>query len=311
MNSRMDKYRDENEETAKRTTRNKNIYSEVGDDDFANVNLGNNVSVIDTPLEDLDIDKIKKLLEEKYKENSRKATNVEDIYEEETPDLEDTKEYDLKKILETAHKNKKTDYDHERFTKLRETQYDILKSLNVDKREPKEEEEKPLSSEEATLMNLIKTVNYNAEKNKQHQENTETEDDLLSDLIGEGTQVLAPVFEDDIEPDKKPTIVEELEKTKQLSKKDIEEELIKAEERQQEKEDKPEENKLSKTEELANSFYTGKLEISDKDMDDFEDLTDSINGGSVIIKILIVLIVLIVCAVAVYLLNKYLNLGLF
>lgn len=332
MSTRMDKYyRKDREEIESRTQKNSKMYASVTDDEYEKVNLTNNVSIIDTEsLDNLDVEKIKEILNEKYKEKKEKPKPSdfrESLESDIDPiDMEDTKEYDLKKVLESAHKNKKPDYDRERFAKIREQEYDILKSLNIDKKKEEIVSEENLTVDEANLMNLIKTVNYNAEKFKENSgvENSKTDEgELLSDLIGnDGTEVLEPVtFEDDVEPDKKPTIVEELERTKQLSKIELEDAIDELHKSQDEKieenideeeveDDTPTTSTLTPTEELSNSFYTGKLQIDDKDMD-FKDLEGALNGGSIVIKILIVIVILIIIGVAVFLLNKYLNLGLF
>lgn len=318
MSSRMDKYYKEKEDkTESRTSRHQGIYTKVDDDDYEKLNLSSNVSVIKMN-SNLDIDSIKELIEEKYEKRTDRKIDTEnledDVPYEEDDFEEDTKEYDLKKVIETAHKNKTPNYDRERFEHLRETQYDILNSLNIDRlSEPIEEE--TLSEEEATLINLIKTVNENAERNQANKS-----DDLLDDLMGgDHTEVLEPVTIEEA-PDKKPTILEELEKTKQLSRKEIDTELEKLTENvsepfddEDESDDETSENRitLSKTEELSNSFYTGNYQIKDKDMDDFMDLEKEMSGGGLVVKILIIIIVLITIAIAVYLLNKYLNLGLF
>ncbi|HBA37898.1 MAG TPA: hypothetical protein DCY94_04165 [Firmicutes bacterium] len=316
MSTRMDKYYIETEEeTPKRTAKNRDYYREVSDEEIERVNLTNNVSVLDASLEDLDIDKLKVMLEEKYREKEKPTDTLEMDLEPKREDKEDTKEYDLKKVLETAHKNKKTDYDRDRFTKVHEQEYDILKSLNIEKKEtPKEED--AMSVEDANLMNLIKTVNYNAEKFKKASEDKETS--LLADLIGdENTEVFAPIAFGEEEPDHKLTVVEEIERTKQISKQEIDDAVDEWEANKKESEENSDledtgtgTSPLSKTEELSNSFYTGKFQINDRDMD-FKDLEGAMNGGSLIIKILIIIVVLVVLAVGVFLLNKYLNLGLF
>ena len=209
MSTRMDKYYKEKEETNEsRTRRNQGMYTEVTDDNYEKLNLSSNVSVIETDT-DLDIDSIKKLVNQKYKKRSNRKVEVEEFDSEQYDDIddEDTKEYDLKKVIETAHKNKTHNYDRERFEHLRETQYDILNSLNIN-RETEPVEEETLSQEEATLINLIKTVNENAERNHAKAE----PDDLMGDLMGDGkTEVLEPVTIEEEIPDKKPTILEELE----------------------------------------------------------------------------------------------------
>lgn len=172
-------------------------------------------------------------------------------------------------------------------------------------------------------MNLIKTVNLNAEKSKaiiEAQELSNSSDDLLGDLMGnEKTEVLEPVELDlSVEPDKKASLVEEIEKTKQLSKNEIEEGLSKYDDNTKNNEEKDDvfddtfatEN-LSRTDELSNSFYTGKFQINDKDMDDFSDLEKEMRGGSLAIKVLVIILILLLIAGGIFLLNKYLNLGLF
>ncbi len=330
MSSRMDKYEknaEVKETSTSRTARNKSIYGKVSDEEIDSLNLANNISVIETNAEDLDIDTIKDILSQQYESKKRHPSReanfdsaMESFDENPTEEKEITKEYDLKKVLETAHKNKTTDYNRERFLKLRETQFDILNSLNIDRTEEPEPEE-TLSEEEANLMNLIKTVNFNAEQSKALKKGQQKEeDDLLSDLLGdENTEVLAPVDIDmSVEPDKKPSLVEELEKTKQLSKKELGKEIDKYNELLESEDsiDHADETSetgtvdLTRTEQMANSFYTGKFQINDKDMDDFSDLEKEMSGG-VVVKILIVILVLITLVVAVFLLNKYLNLGLF
>lgn len=318
MNSRMDKYYKEKEQNkTSRTSRHKGIYKDVSDENYEKLNLTSNISIIETD-EALDIGRIKEIVTSKYDKPKNRRTDIEDLSVEDLDDEyeEDTKEYDLKKVIETAHKNKTPNYDRERFEHIRETQYDILNSLNIiDQKDEKGEE--PLSEEEATLINLIKTVNENAEKN--HSPKPEdSSDDLLGDLMGgQDTEVLKPIsFDEDEEPDKKPTILEEIEKTKQLSKQEIEGALAQEAEKESgvvedDESNNTEKQPLSKTEELSNSFYTGKYSINDKDLDDFVDLEKEMKGGSLVVKILIVIIVIITIAVAIYLLNKYLNLGLF
>lgn len=305
----MDKYYKENTLEESRTTKNRDIYEKVKEEDFDKLSLTSNISILDTDTTNLDIEKLKNLLEEKYTKPKRSAPSMD---EEETStkseDAEDTKEYDLKKVIEDAHKNKDVDYDKERFKKLRDTQYEILNSLDLNRSDEPVIEES-LTVEEANLMNLIKTVNDNSLKAKQN-----AEDDLMSSLKGgDDTEVMKPLdFEDDddedeeeVHNDKKPTILEELEKTKRLSKTEIQNKM----EDLGETEEKDSDNE--KTLEETNTFYTGKLKINESDLDDFSDLQDEIKSGNWLIKGLIILIVVIIIAVIIFVLNKYLNLGLF
>lgn len=300
----MDKYYKDSGVGESRTARNRDYYNKINEEDFEDLSLTSNISVLGTNAENLSIDEIKELLNSKYEEKKRQEISDDYYSKKETEDIENTKEYDLKKVLETAHKNKTTTYDEERFKKLRQTQFDILNSLEIEK-ENDVSNEKKVSDEETELMDLIKTVNLNAAKNK----NKHQSDELLSELMESRTETVSVTKITEGEPDKKPTIVEELEKTKQLMREDIEKELEKIED-EDEKTSK-DTFEMSRTEELSNSFYTGSLSIKEKDMDDFKDLEDELNGGSVLIKVLIIILVLVGLCLAVYLLNKYLNLGLF
>lgn len=304
MNSRMDKYYKENTLEESRTSRNKEIYNKVSEEDIDKLSLTSNISIIDADTTNLDIEKLKAILEEKYSKQKSSIPQIEEESVEE--ELEDTKEYDLRKVIDEAHKNKSSDYAEDRFKKLRDTQFDILSSLNLDRDEDPIGEES-LTVEEANLMNLIKTINEKPIKNNQ-------EPDLLEELKGsENTEVLDPV---DLEGEysyQKPTIVEELEKTKKLSKKEVEDIQSKVQEISAEPEDIEDDETSELDSEIPkeNSFYTGKYQIKDSDFDDFSDIQKEIKSGNIVIKILILLLVIIVLVVGVYFLNKYLNLGLF
>ena len=305
----MDKYYKENTLEESRTTKNRDIYEKVKEEDFDKLSLTSNISILDTDTTNLDIEKLKNLLEERYTKPKRSAPSIdEEEISTKSEEEEDTKEYDLKKVIEDAHKNKDVDYDKERFKKLRDTQYEILNSLDLNRSDEPVIEES-LTVEEANLMNLIKTVNDNSLKAKKN-----AEDDLMSSLKGgDDTEVMKPLdFEDDDDEDeeevhngKKPTILEELEKTKRLSKTEIQNKM----EDLGETEEKDSDN--DKTLEETNTFYTGKLKINESDLDDFSDLQDEIKSGNWLIKGLIILIVVIIIAVIIFVLNKYLNLGLF
>ena len=68
---------------------------------------------------------------------------------------------------------------------------------------------------------------------------------------------------------------------------------------------------LAEKDDNEETFYTGKLAIKEKDYDDFKEIQDDINSNSIAIKILIFIFVIIILGISVFVLNKYLNLGLF
>lgn len=302
MNTRMDRYRERTESANTRVARNKELYDKTIETDIDSVNLSNNVSVIDDA-DDLDINKLKEMLSNRYPK--RKSINVEELDTNLDDDIEPTKEYDLKKAIDEARNKKPNDYELNRFKKIRENEYDILNNIDF---ESKERPVEVLKDDEQTLVDLIKTVNMNAIKRKEEIENS-----LMGNLMSsDNTEVLKPVSEstllDKTEP--KPTLVEEIEKTKQLSKLDTEE--LKELEESMNKEEKEED--ITDTESdipLVNTFYTGNLSIKESDLDDFKDLQKELKSNNILVKILIILVVIIILAVGVYLLNKYMNLGLF
>lgn len=292
----MSKYHSDDEVIGKRVDKNKNNYQDILDVDVDKINLSNNVSVISTPNGQLDIEELQGILKKKYVAPRK---SFQEYDEQEPTDLEITKEYKLKDAIDKAYSEKDDDYEKNRYKKLRDTEYEILKSLNVDDNTSQAKNNSPSSEEGEMITSLLKTIDENALKR------SAKSDELLSDLMSDGTDVLEPIKPDtdelEITPPK-PMLAEELERTKQLSKKEIMEELEKEEKTNQV-------NTLEET--VTNTFYTGNLAIDDADMEDFKDIENEINSNGVLVKILIILLVLVVLVVAVYLLNKYLNLGLF
>lgn len=314
MSTRMNKYHGKNEHIEKRVNKNQKKYAENEETDIDSLSLTSNIAVLDTDTNNLDLEKIKELLDEKYK---KPKINMEiDVMEDEESeeDLEDTKEYDLKKIIAEARKGKSADYNSERFKKLRDTEYEILNSLNLNTNPHTHEEN--LTEEEKTLVGLIKTIDENSNKKKPGDNEDEN---LLGDLLGDdNTEVLEPVeiTEEITYTDRKPTLVEELEKTKQLSRTEIMDKIDETESIKKENteinDDTINKNDIKdKQVTYENTFYTGTLEIKESDLDDFKDLEKELKAGNIFIKILIFVIVLIVIAAGVYIFNKYLNLGLF
>lgn len=296
MKTRMDKYYKEDSLEESRTMRNKEKYSDITESDLEKLDLTSNISILGANADSLDIEKLKKILDEKYSKNEKKVYLSEE--DENSLENEDTKEYDLNKILEEAHKNKNDDYDAVRFKKLRETQYEILNNLDLSRKEEPEVEE-ALTVEEANLMNLIKTVNENSLKRGKNL-------DLMSDLKGdEYTEVLDPIVEDDY-TSKKPSLVEELEKTIKLSKNEIVEELDNTHDDMSLEEDETGEGDAK-----ADTFYTGKFQIKESDLDDFDDLQKEMKTGNAFIRILIAIMILIILGIVVFFVDKYMNLGLF
>ena len=298
MNSRMSKYHHDDDAIGKRVDKNRDNYKDFSEMNLDNLNLTNNVSVLNTEKSELDISDIRDLISKQYA-NPRDKELDSLTLEPEATDLEVTKEYNLKDAMDKAYSERENDYEKNRYKKLRDTEYEILKSINVS-----DNDESPIlkdKEEGEVLTSLLKTIDENALRRSKQS------DELLGDLISDSkTGMLEPIKPDtdelDITPPK-PTLVEELERTKQLSRKEIMDEL------EQEKE--KEETKIDLQPTNTNTFYTGKLSIEDGDLEDFKDLEQEMKSNGLLVKVLIILLVLVVLVVAAYLLNKYLNLGLF
>lgn len=192
MSSRMEKYYETDLEVPKRTDRNELLYKEINKNEINKFKLNSNVSVLENDSTSIDIEELKTILDKKYTNAPQRKSifidSKEDTSLEDTPEI--TKEYDINAILEKAREEKEEDYEQDRFKKITETQFDVLKDLVI---EPSKEEEKP-SKEEDELMTLINTISAKEMINKEANPL-----DLLSDLKGsENTEVIAPMKEDNL-----------------------------------------------------------------------------------------------------------------
>lgn len=215
MSSRMDKYNrtsndndynydyDYNRTSSygSRSRKNEELYQEMSHDELTEINLASNAHVIGENNRNIDVEKIKELLEKKYHEEPRKSRSLikqqEEIEEEVEEPKEETKEYNINAIIEKAKQDKEIDYERERLKKVRDTQYDILKGLSLN--EEKEEEPSKVTSNKDDLVNLINTIT--------EKELTREMDplDILTDLKGsENTVVLDGIKEQVEKEEQKP-----------------------------------------------------------------------------------------------------------
>ncbi len=296
MKTRINKYYDETPSFApRRTAKNNELYEEIKKSEIENFDIGSNAKVIGNNEAQIDINKLKDILEKNYQEVPKRRSLKLDIPEEEEIEMEKTKEYDINAILEKAREEKEVDYQRERLKKVRDTQYDILKNLEVDQEEPKSKAADERTKDE--LLDLIQTINLNetqrktinalAEEEKEEEteinDDTETELDpldILNDLRGDENTVVAGA-------------------------KEFENELKEA----QEKKEK-EEIAEALDEDVDDSFYTSSMSFNKNDFADFSDLEES-KASRILIKILIVIVFLAIIAGIVIFLNDFLNLGWF
>lgn len=340
--SRMNKYYDndileEDTNQSSRTKRNQELYKEVSSLELEDFDLNSNASVIGNNTDNINLDDIKDILDKKYNVNSRNKS-FGDTEEINLPkiNLDETREYDLNSILKQAKEQKETSYQEERLKKIRNTQYDILKSLDIINNDEEIEEEDldkidivkrndvkaevVSEGEKDELLDLIDTVSAK-ELIKQESELEVTGDmdplDILSDLRGddEATKVMGMLTRE----------IEEAEKENSRSKDDENTDISNLEESDSMKED-TEEVTITKIEEIKeedvldtkehtkdmyDSFIGKTSPFSQKDFSDFDDLKNDMKVTKVIIKILIFLIIVLFIAGVVVILNKHFGLGLF
>ena len=293
MRTRLDKYMNDTDSAPKRTKKNNELYEEIKHSEISNFSIGSNAKVIGENKNQIDIDKLKDILEKNYQEQPKRRSVKFELPEEEEVELEKTREYDINAILEKARAEKEVDYEEERLKKIRDTQYDILKNLEVDS-----ESESKAANERTKeeLLDLINTITLNENQKKAIDDEIEEEDleeqedtgeldplDILSDLRGDENTVVAGAKE----------FTERMDEEDALRKKEKVEKEIKE----------------ALDEDVDDSFYTNSMSFSKKDFDSFDDEESGV--GSILVKILIVIVFLAIIVGVVIFLNEFLNLGWF
>ena len=281
MKTRMEKYYDEeNNNIALRQQKNEKLYENINDYEVDDYKIEANATVLDNNAKNIDVEKIKKILDTKYNKTAkRRSIVVDEHYEEPDINLDETREYDINAILEKARSEKEVDYEKERLKKLRDTQYDILNSLDI---EGEEKEEEPQENNE--LMDLINTITAKELEVK----NTKKDDldplDILTDLKGsEDTVVVSGVHEEEESVNETSPIMS-LEEADRIKPTIME----------------------NKTQDL-----TSTLQFTQSDFDDFNDLKKEVRSSRALIYIIVVIVSLIFIAGIIIFLNKFLNLSLF
>ena len=193
MKTRMDKYA-ETPNLKTRTEKNKDLYEQIKNADIDKFEVSSNAKIIEEDVNLIDVNKIKDILDKQYREELGRRTILEQnevLVEEEN--IFNTKEYDINVILENARKNQNVDYEKERLKKVHDTQYDILKNLNINDKHNDE-----IEDTEENIMNFINTITNLELKHKESCGNT-TALDLLSDLSDNDTETVYKTMELDKE----------------------------------------------------------------------------------------------------------------
>ena len=197
MNSRMDRYA-ETPNLKSRVEKNQDLYEQIKSSDIDKFDISSNATVIGEDISRIDVDKVKDMLDKRYRDQYDKRSLR---YKEQDEDLVDekkydTKEYDINAILEKAKKTQNVDYEKERLKKVHDTQYDILKKLNIDETT----EEEVMEDSEENIVNLINTItNLELQNSKKNSTGNTTALDLLSDLSDNDTNTVYKTMELDKE----------------------------------------------------------------------------------------------------------------
>lgn len=278
MDSRTDKYYEKDIKTVpSRTSRNQELYKEISKTELNNYEVRSNATVIGEGKGNIDVEKIKSILDTHYKDApKRKSIKLENIEETVKP-VEETKEYDINVILNKAREGKEENYSEERNKKLRNTQFDILSSLNLDEEEEKKEAESHSIREEnaSELQELINTISINEKAIKDIQ-NGDDPLSLFEDLKGsDHTQTLKGLKDnEDLIEQTKETIFETVDK-----------------------------NEEEKTTSLDKSFFTKSTNFKKEDFEDFSDIEDG--KSSIFVKIIIALLIIAFIAGAIILVKSF------
>ncbi len=306
VESRTEKYASIQTVPGSRANRNEQLYKDINKTEYESIEVKSNATVLGDNRRNIDVDKIKSILDTHYHSAPKRKTIAIEQEPEETPNpIFETKEYDINVVIDRAKDQKRNDYEEDKYRKLSETQFDILKDLDV--------EEEPLDDRVITqkssleLESLINTININekeiekarveAEEAKPKEEDepkeepekleeTTEEEDLFASLLGdEETQIIeAPKSELDEDIANLKTEGVKLES-------DIAEEISKDD--KEEQKETPKHKATKKTEEsLESSFFTKSNAIKKRDFEDFQDLSEE-ESSNKFVKIFIVILLII------------------
>ena len=283
---------DSNDFRYSRVKKNQSLYTQISESDINNFDVNSNASIISDTANQMDIEKIKKILDTKYNDTpKRKSISIEEPVLSEKKIEEETKEYDINLILDKAKSEHSVSYEESRIKKPVESHLDILKKLEI----PKESNEVIESSIDSENENNEETID---EENKLTEKDplsvTDTDPKELLDLINtivinenkineENTSVALELFEDLVADSKEDEVKFEEEKPKKNS--------ISVE-------------KIDLMDEEEPEFMTKETKFKKSD---FESLTDEDDKTNPLLKILIFVIICAFIAGMYVFLRTFLN----
>lgn len=287
---------DLNSNNYSRVNKNTSLYEDVKRSELSRVNNNTNVRIIEQNGKTIDLEKIRKYINEVNNEPRSKRSVLSIPKEEKTIVSKPTPEkvYDINSVLEKARSGREVEYSSERYKKVRSDEYDILSKIKMYEDVKEDIDETPeLNTEEKTIVDLINTVTVH-----------KGDLNLLEELMGEG-ETTKPISEEQKDLSFKDVIDKETTSESLISEKVMNENTKEFEKT------KELVNLKEKMTDIDNSFYTSSMKFNKDDFEGFEELEKSVKKGSFFKVILIIILVLSILASLVIMANYVFNLGLF
>ena len=194
MNTREDKYLKNEEVILSRTKKNQALYEEMSEEELDGFSVDSNTTILDNNRSTIDVEKLKSMLDKKYRDPEKKVRLTRDDDEEVKygVNLDETREYDINEILSKAKDSNDADYEVERLKKIRNTNLDILNGLSLADKMDDDDEDKEEKDESKKLRELIDTINM-----KESLSDGADPLDILSDLKGDDDETKVLGAKDD------------------------------------------------------------------------------------------------------------------
>lgn len=287
---------DLNSNNYSRVNKNTSLYEDVKRSELSRVNNNTNVRIIEQNGKTIDLEKIRKYINEVNNEPRSKRSVLSIPKEEKTIESKPAPEkvYDINSVLEKARSGREVEYSSERYKKVRSDEYDILSKIKMYEDVKEDIDETPeLNTEEKTIVDLINTVTVH-----------KGDLNLLEELMGEG-ETTKPISEEQKDLSFKDVIDKETTSESLISEKVMNENTKEFEKT------KELVNLKEKMTDIDNSFYTSSMKFNKDDFEGFEELEKSVKKGSFFKVVLIIILVLSILASLVIMANYVFNLGLF
>lgn len=293
MRTRMDRYKNTNlnNEQSSRSNKNQELYQNIGSNakytNFTDVSKSNAYVLNPSPKSNYTRESYQQIKEyTNIVPKTRVKKELDDfnhLYQD-----HENRVYDINSVLEQARENRKDKDEKEAQRKLKNTNYNILASLNAEELEKyRQEKMKRLKPDEDEIRGLIDTI---ASKTLAGEISKETGVDLLSDLMA--TSAMDRVKEPEKEKPKQEKTSTNLEMSRDILDKDAMKKIESA------KKEMPIDTTNEMMKDLDKSFYTKSMDLSDKDF--FSDDEETEKKIPVGVKLLLILVLIALIGVSIY-----------